>query len=261
MSTLRALLWDVDGTLAETEGDGHLAAFNQAFEALDVPWRWDDAHYGALLRITGGRERLMHDMARRSDAPHEPGERERLARELHALKNQRYAQIMDSGALPLRPGVADLIAQAHAAGLRQAIVTTTSRSNVQALLRQHFGSSWQQLFSVQVCGEDVQQKKPDPQAYQLALEALQLSPLQCLAIEDSPGGVAAANAAGVPVVVTRSRFFAHDTIQQAFAIGPGFHRREGWRPALDNPGNGQAVSLDDLLAWYQAAETVSAVEP
>ncbi|MFY8087936.1 MAG: HAD family hydrolase, partial [Rubrivivax sp.] len=150
MSTLRALLWDVDGTLTESEGDGHLAAFNHAFEALGVPWRWDDTHYGALLRITGGRERLLHDMAQRSNAPHEPGERERLARELHALKNERYAQIMDSGALPLRPGVAALIEQAHAAGLRQAIVTTTSRSHVQALLRQHFGSRWQQLFSVLV---------------------------------------------------------------------------------------------------------------
>jgi HAD superfamily hydrolase (TIGR01509 family) len=261
VSTLRALLWDVDGTLAETEAEGHLAAFNQAFEALGVPWRWDDAHYGALLRITGGRERLMHDMAQRSDAPHEPGGRERLARELHALKNQRYAQIMDSGALPLRPGVAELIAQAHAAGLRQAIVTTTSRSNVLAMMRQHFGSTWQQVFSVLVCGEDVQQKKPDPQAYLLALEALQLSPLQCLAIEDSPGGSAAANAAGVPVLVPRSRYFVHDTIHQAFAIGPGFHSRQGWRPALAQASQGQAVTLEDLRYWYEAAETVSAIAP
>jgi HAD superfamily hydrolase (TIGR01509 family) len=262
MSGLRALLWDVDGTLAETEGDGHRVAFNEAFAAKGLPWRWDDAHYGALLRITGGRERLMHDMATRSDAPAEPGERERLARELHALKNQRYAEIVASGALPLRAGVAEIIEQAHAEGLRQAIVTTTSRSNVEALLQRHFGSRWTQLFPVRICGEDVQHKKPDPEAYRLALDALRLSPLQALAIEDAPGGSAAATAAGVPVVVTRSRFFGHDAIQQAVAIGPGLDTRTGWRPPPSLAAGATAahgrVTLADLQAWYAAAETVSA---
>ena len=102
MSALRALLWDVDGTLAETERDGHRVAFNLAFEALGLPWRWDVARYGALLRVTGGRERLMHDMSTRTDAPPTPGERDALARALHARKNAIFGELVRGGGLPLR---------------------------------------------------------------------------------------------------------------------------------------------------------------
>jgi HAD superfamily hydrolase (TIGR01509 family) len=225
-----------------------------------VPWRWTPERYRVLLRVSGGRERLMHDMSQRADAPATPGDRAHLAREVHALKNRFYADLVAAGELPLRPGVAELVAEAEAAGLQQGIVTTTSRRNVQALLAQHFGPQWAKVFSVQVCGEDVAHKKPDPEAYQRAVEALQLSPLQALAIEDSPSGAAAAAAAGVPCIVTRSHCFPDDTIEQAFGIGPGLHTRLGWRPLLSSPGSpSRAVTLADLESWYSAAETVSAV--
>ncbi|MBL8327570.1 MAG: HAD-IA family hydrolase [Rubrivivax sp.] len=271
MTCLRALLWDVDGTLAETERDGHRVAFNQAFEQLQLPWRWSEAHYGGLLQVTGGRERLMHDMASRSDAPATSGERDRLARELHRLKNGFYAEIVHASALPLRPGVAALVDQARAAGMRQAIVTTTSRSNVDALLGRHWGTHWREIFAVQVCGEDVQRKKPDPQAYALACTLLQLPPLQTLAIEDSPGGVAAACGAGVPVVVPRSAYFLQAAIEGAIAIGPGLGQLAGWQPRrlkhalprpeapaearCDDPQGG--VTLEHLRGWHAEADIVS----
>lgn len=252
---MKALLWDVDGTLAETERDGHRVAFNLAFEALGLPWRWDEVHYGRLLAITGGRERLLHDMQSRSDAPALPQQREALAADLHARKNAHYARLVQQG-MPLRPGVRELLDEGAALGMRMAITTTTSRSNVDALLGAHFGPRWAERFDAVVCGEDVQRKKPDPEVFQRALQMLRLGPLEALAIEDSPGGVAAARAAHVPVLVTRSAYFEGATLEGAVAIGPGLDRRDGWRPALPDPGEGR-ITLRDLQQWHAMADSVS----
>lgn len=246
---MRALLWDVDGTLAETERDGHRVAFNEAFAALGLPWRWDEAHYGELLRVAGGRERLLHDMAGRADAPPERERREALAAELHAIKNRRYAAIVAEGRIPLRDGVPALMAEARAAGIAQAIVTTTSRANVEALLAEHLGARWAEDFAACVCAEDAPVKKPAPDAHRLALQRLGLAPPAALALEDSPAGVAAARAAGVAVVATRSAFFANDPLPGALAVGPGLHMRQGWAPALDGATGG--VTLADLRAWHE----------
>jgi HAD superfamily hydrolase (TIGR01509 family) len=253
---LQALLWDVDGTLAESERDGHRVAFNRAFEDAGLPWRWDEAHYGALLRITGGRERLLHDMAARADAPTLADERLALAAQLHQRKNAHYADIVAAGQIPLREGVLALIEEAAAAGLKQGIATTTSRTNLQALLQRHLGPRGPAVFSVTVCGEDVGAKKPDPEVYQRALADLGVSFVDALALEDSPGGVAAARAARVPVIVTRSAYFADDTIDAAIAIGPGLHTRRGWRPTAAAAGDGP-VRLDDLRDWHARMEWVS----
>jgi HAD superfamily hydrolase (TIGR01509 family) len=259
MGKPKVLLWDVDGTLAETERDGHRVAFNRAFEACGVPWRWDEAHYGKLLRITGGRERILHDMRSRSDAP-PPAERDRLAAELHAKKNAFYAEMVAQARVPLRPGVPELLQECLERGVRLGIATTTSRSNVDALLRVHFGADWRSRFAVVVCGEDVGRKKPDPEVYRLALQALGIGPLEAVAIEDSPGGVAAARAADIPVIVTRSAYFPNDTVEGAIAIGPGFHTRSGWLPALPQPQREGNVTLDDIAYWAERMELVSQFE-
>lgn len=262
---LRALLWDVDGTLAESERDGHRVAFNAAFASLGLGWQWSEAQYGALLRITGGRERLLADMQGRVDAPALADEREALARELHRRKNEHYAALVRDGAIELREGVRELVEEAAAAGLAQAIATTTSRGNVEALLARHFGLQIsRRLFGAWVCGEDVATKKPHPEVYQRALAALNQPALACLAIEDSPGGVAAARAAEVPVLVTRSAYFADDIVEGAVAIGPGLHQRRGWVPALAGEagmacGTGGRITLGDLREWHARMEHVSHV--
>ena len=253
---IRALLWDVDGTLAETERDGHRVAFNLAFEALGLPWRWDESHYGRLLRIAGGRERLLADMASRPQAPVAAAERAALAGELHRRKNGFYARRVADGAVQLRAGVRELVEEAAAAGVHQALVTTTSRANAQALLAHHFGDRAPQLFSVLVCGEDVAAKKPHPEAYERALARLALKPLEALAIEDAPGGVAAAQAAGVPVLVTRSAYFADDVVEGVVAVGPGLGTRAGWRPAARSLGR-ERIGVDDLRDWHVRMELVS----
>ena len=258
MNRFDALLWDVDGVLAETERDGHRVAFNLAFEARGLPWRWDEVRYGELLRVSGGRERLLAGMATRADAPSLAHDRETLARALHASKNVFYAQRTGTGAIALRDGVPELMQECLERGVRMGIASTTSRANVDALLRHHLGASWQGRFAAIVCGEDVRLKKPDPEVYAQALRQLGDGPLQVVAIEDAPGGVAAAREAGVPVLVTRSAYFGAATIEDAIAIGPGLHDRRGWRPAL--PWDGRSplrVGLDDIEAWYDRMEAVS----
>ena len=260
----QALIWDVDGTLAETERDGHRVAFNLAFAAFDLPWRWDDAQYGNLLRITGGRERLRHDLQSRADAPVLPGGREALARAIHAKKNAIYADLVTSARLPLREGVRELIEECHAGGVRMGIATTTSRVNVAALMQVHFGARWSDWFAAIVCGEDVHRKKPDPEVYELILRALNIGPLDAVAIEDSPGGVAAARAADIPVIVTRSAYFATASIDGAIAIGLGLHDRHGWRPALRastgaNAGEAALVRLGDIEHWRALMDHVSEI--
>jgi HAD superfamily hydrolase (TIGR01509 family) len=258
MGEVEALLWDVDGTLAESERDGHRVAFNLAFEACGVPWRWNEARYGELLRVTGGRERLLHDMQTQPDAPTMGAERAALATAIHQRKNHFYAELVRSGGIPLREGVVELMQQCHARSVRMGIATTTSRTNVDALMRHHLGAHWADGFAVLVCGEDVQHKKPDPEVYVRALQGLGIGPLHAVAIEDSPGGVAAARAAGIPVVVTLSAYFGRATIEGAVAIGPGLHTRQGWRPGLVvPPGDRCGVGLDDIAGWCAQMDSVS----
>jgi HAD superfamily hydrolase (TIGR01509 family) len=217
---LKALIWDVDGTIAETERDGHLVAFNLAFEAMGLPWRWSADYYGPLLHVTGGRDRLLHDMTQRPDAPASLSERVALAREIHLRKNALYAALVAQHAINPRPGVLRLMDEADAAGLRMAIATTTSTSNVQALFTSFFGSAWRDRFAAVVCAEDAPQLKPHPQVYLRVLQALGLNGSEAFALEDTPNGLMAARAAGIACGITRSAFFLHDRYPGAAWVRP-----------------------------------------
>ena len=205
---LQALIWDVDGTLAETERDGHREAFNDAFVAMGLPWRWNVERYGELLSTSGGLERLQRDLAERDDAPRSAVERLALARELHRRKNAAYLARIAAGTIALRPGVQRLMQQARDDGVRLAIATTTGRANVDALLSRQLGAEWSDDFAAIVCAEDAPLKKPHPQVYEVALQRLALGGDEALAVEDSPQGVASARAAGVAVLLVRSAYFA-----------------------------------------------------
>ncbi|MEP6502995.1 MAG: HAD-IA family hydrolase [Betaproteobacteria bacterium] len=251
---VKAVLWDVDGTIAETERDGHRVAFNRAFVACGLPWHWSEERYGCLLAITGGRERLLRDMCDRPDAPQGAEQREALARRVHEAKNSIYPDLLRQVRLPLRDGVMHLMTQCRSRGVRMGIATTTSRACVTALLQLHLGDQWRDWFQALVCGEDVQRKKPDPQVYVRALRELRASPSEVVAIEDSPAGAAAARAADLAVVLTRSSYFQHDDIHGAVAVGPGLHQRRGWEPGVETCGlsNGQ-IGLADIDHWVSAA--------
>ncbi len=206
-SPLRGVIFDVDGTLAETEAQGHLPAFNRAFAKAGLAWRWSEDRYAELLEVTGGFERILADMATRADAPVNPDQRRSLARELHQAKNGFYVDDVAQARLPARPGVVRLINECRAAGLSLGIATTTSRVNALALLAALFGPQGTDLFDIIICAEEAPRKKPDPLAYTMALTAMNCPADAAIAIEDSPNGLFAAHAAGLATVVTPSRFF------------------------------------------------------
>lgn len=205
---LRALLWDVDGTLAETERDGHRLAFNRAFAQAGLPIVWDPICYGRWLGISGGHERIAAQLLELEGAVPDPAR----VTALQAAKQIHYRQLLGSGALQLRPGVAELLQEAYQAGLVQAIVTTSGRSAVQGLMDQ-LPASLAAVFSFWICGEDVRCKKPDPEAYDQALRRLlrqgSVSDTeQVLVIEDSAAGLRAAVGAGLPCLLTLSHYGA-----------------------------------------------------
>ena len=253
---IQAVLFDVDGTLAETERDGHRVAFNQAFAVAGVPWRWSEDRYGELLAVPGGRERLLHDMQTQAGAPATADGRSRLAAHLHQLKNQHYAAIVSRGELPLRAGVAALLEDCRAAATRLAVVTTTSRCNVVALLARHLGAAWAGQFAAVICAEDAPRKKPDPQAYELALQCLGVPAHATVAIEDSPAGAAAARRAQVPVVLTRSHYFPVTDATPVLACGPSLGEVVGWYPPVASPAT--RVTLAQIAVWHAAAAAAHA---
>ncbi len=214
---LRALLFDVDGTLADTE-EAHRTAFNDAFRVFGLEWTWDRSLYGRLLRVAGGRERILH-YAQTADPDrfHNPNFSER-AREIHECKTRRYGEILASGAVTLLPGVERLIREARDEGLRLAIATTTTPDNVRALLEPNLGTQAMDWFDVIGAGDCVPAKKPAPDIYHWVMDRLGLSPSECLALEDSRNGLRAALAASLATLVTPSTYSKDDDFTGAAAI-------------------------------------------
>jgi HAD superfamily hydrolase (TIGR01509 family) len=195
----RALIFDVDGTLAETERDGHRVAFNRAFREAGLDWDWDEVRYGELLKVTGGKERIRYYMG---STPHSP---ESLVAALHEAKTRHYAELVAAGRIPLRPGVRRLLEEARGAGVRLAIATTSGLESVRALLAHTLpdGEHW---FEVIGAGDDVAAKKPAPDIYRWVLERLGLAARDCVVFEDSAVGVQAATGAGLVTIVAPSGY-------------------------------------------------------
>lgn len=195
----RAIIFDVDGTLSETE-ETHRRAFNRAFGEAGLGWHWDAVLYDELLAVTGGKERIRHFMTSRRIEPPAGPDVDTFVRALHAEKTRFYTAMLTGGEVALRPGIRELIEDARHRGLRLAIATTTTPANVDALLQVTLGGS--AAFEVICAGDSVPRKKPAPDVYELALEQLALPPTACVAIEDSRNGLLAAVAAGIPTVIT-----------------------------------------------------------
>ena len=234
---LKALIFDVDGTLADTES-AHLAAFNHAFAEQGLDWHWDVALYTSLLEISGGKERMLHywkqvhpDMKDIDGS----GLRDTIDH-LHALKTASYEAAVQGGAVQLRPGVLALIQQAHQQGLRLAIATTTSPVNIAVLLRNAIGPDWKDFFIVIEDASTAPKKKPHPQVYVQTLARLGLPSVACLALEDSSNGLRAAVAAGIKTIITPNNFTSHHDFTGALQVLP----------------NLEGVSVEQLRTWHQA---------
>jgi HAD superfamily hydrolase (TIGR01509 family) len=218
---LKALVFDVDGTLADTES-AHRAAFNQAFAEGGLDWHWDEAVYTELLHISGGKERMLHYWKLQHPAVGEPDAsalQDTLSR-LHVLKTAAYEDAVNTGAVVLRPGVLALLSQARAQGLQLAIATTTSPANIAALLRHALGPDWRSTFTAIGDASTAPVKKPHPQVYLQMLDALHCQAHECLAFEDSFNGLQASRAAGLATVITPTHYTASHDFSGALCVLP-----------------------------------------
>ncbi len=199
---LKALIFDVDGTLADTEKDGHRVAFNLAFKEAKLDWDWDENLYGDLLAVTGGKERIAFYLEKFNTSFVKPDNFTEFVAQLHASKTSYYMQLMAQGKVPLRIGVEQLILNAREKGLRLAIATTTTPANVTALLDNTLGKGSEKWFEVVAAGDIVPAKKPAADIFIYALQQLGLSADECLAFEDSENGLKSSTGAGLKTVVT-----------------------------------------------------------
>ncbi len=202
---LTALIFDVDGTIAETE-EAHRQSFNHAFREEGLNWHWPPELYDELLAVTGGQERICHYVDHYSPAFSEPDRLSDFIESLHRVKTRKFHEALSSGQIPLRPGVKRLIQEMRATGIRLGIATTTTHSNVTTLLETSLDPAAPGWFDVIAAGDVVPSKKPAPDVYHYILQELDEYPDACLVIEDSQNGLRAALGAGLRTVITVSQY-------------------------------------------------------
>lgn len=240
---LQALIFDVDGTLADTEAV-HLQAFNDAFAQEGMGWHWSESEYTKLLEVSGGKERMLHYWRQTNPDVKElePGARAEVVARLHEIKTAAYEARVMAGAVQLRPGVLALMEAAQREGLMMAIATTTSPVNIGALLRPVLGPDWRFHFAAIGDASTAPLKKPHPQVYQQVLREIGKPPGACIALEDSHNGLKAALAAGVAAIITPTSFTAHQDFSGALVV----------RPDL------QGITLSMLQTWLAEKRAVAA---
>jgi len=218
VSKLEALIFDVDGTLADTERDGHRVAFNQAFAAAGLDWEWSVELYGKLLTVTGGKERIRYYLENFNTEFEVPENDAEFIAGLHASKTDFYTKLLESGSIPLRPGVKRLLDEAREKGLRLAISTTTTPINVEALLVNTLGKESMSWFEVIAAGDIVPAKKPAPDIYDFALKEMKLDADVCMAFEDSLNGILSSRAANLRTIITVNGYTKDDDFSGASLV-------------------------------------------
>ena len=252
MSTVKALIFDQDGVIIDTERDGHRVAFNQTFREFGYDFQWDVAKYHELLQVAGGKERMRHYLHTEGFGIEvKPEQEDDLIKRLHKRKTQIVIELIESGKLPLRPGVKRLMQEAVDAGLKVGICTTSNERAAHAVAYHILKDI---PFDFVLAGDVVSRKKPDPEIYNLALQRTGLQPEACIVVEDSRNGVQAAKAAGMHVVATTNAYTEREDLSQADIIvtclgDPGGEKGELRRggEGLDYDG---VLRLEQLVAYF-----------
>lgn len=245
--SLKALIFDVDGTLADTERNGHRIAYNNTFREFGLDWDWSPEIYGDLLSVSGGKERMAYYLEKYHPGIPEDADPDVLIEDIYARKTEVYRDMLTSGAIPLRPGVERLFREARDTGLRLAIATTTAPSNVQYLISSNLGEEALGWFDIIAAGEMVPNKKPSPEIYHLVLDKMGWDAGECVAFEDSYNGILSAMAADLPVIITVTDYTSDDDFTGADLVLSDFG--EPGKPAQLISSN-HTFSQDMLTADY-----------
>ena len=249
---LKALIFDVDGTLAETE-EGHRLAFDAAFEKFGFDWQWSPSVYQGLLQVTGGKERMRHYVS--TAFPDQADRFEENIVELHQYKQERYAEIIKGGEIQLRPGIKRLILEARQANLKLGIATTSTMLSIKTLTTSLMDESAFDWFPAKGCAETVPSRKPDPEVYNYVLRELDIGPEEAIAFEDSHIGLTAARAAQLATVFCPSRYLPGDSSEGAMVVLSNLGEPD--KPSDHLAGlkmDNTHVTLTDLRSWLSQAQ-------
>lgn len=253
MANIKAIFFDQDGVIIDTERDGHRVAFNQTFKEFGYNFEWSVEKYHELLQIAGGKERMRHYLHTEGfGVAVKPEEEDDLIKSMHKKKTQTFIELIESGKLPLRPGVKRLMQEAMDAGLRLVVCTTSNERAAQAVA---YGILKDITFDFVLAGDIVSKKKPDPEIYNLALEKTGLKPEECIVIEDSRNGVLAAKAAGLSIVATTNIYTEKEDLSDADIVVTCLGDPDGEKGELRQGGEG--LDYDGVLRVNQLVEYFS----
>ncbi len=251
MAEIKAVFFDQDGVIIDTERDGHRVAFNETFKEMGFDVEWDVEYYHELLQVGGGKERMKHHLHTRGFGKEvKPEEEDQLIREMHKRKTSRFVELIESGKLPLRPGVHRFMQEVMQAGLILGICTTSNERAAQAIAYRILKDIH---FDFVLAGDIVSKKKPDPEIYHLALSKTGLKPEECLVIEDSRNGVLAAKAAGMHVVATTNHYTENEDLSDADLIVTCLGDPQGEKGVMtrgDLSGYDGVLHLEPLMAYF-----------
>ena len=253
MAKIKAVFFDQDGVIIDTERDGHRVAFNQTFKDFGYDFEWDVAYYHELLQVAGGKERMKHHLHTKGFGVEiNPEEVDDLVKKMHKHKTAVFVELIESGKLPLRPGVKRLMQEVNDAGLLLGICTTSNERAAQAVVN---GMLSEIKFKFVLAGDIVEKKKPDPEIYNLALSKSGFEPEECIVIEDSRNGVLAAHAAGLNIAATTNIYTASENLSDANIITTCLGDADGEKGKLNQGGEG--IAYDGVLRLEQLMEYFS----
>jgi HAD superfamily hydrolase (TIGR01509 family) len=249
---LKAIFFDQDGVIIDTERDGHRVAFNQTFAEFGLHFQWDVEEYHRLLQVGGGKERMKHYLHTKGfGVAVPPGQEDELIRKLHLRKTAIFIELIESGRLPLRPGVHRFMKEAVEQGITLGICTTSDEKAAHAIEHQILNDI---PFAFILAGDVVRRKKPDPEIYLLALQKSGLAPRECLVVEDSANGIRAAKSAGIPVLATSNPYTEREDLSAADMVVTCLGDFGGEKGTLCRGGKDLdfkgVVTLNQLIGWH-----------